>query len=99
MTTPKLKDSSSTALLALAALFLTPGLLILSPDGRIFFLALAGLVSAVVVVAAPSGKKKLAAGVVLLVAVLMALQAWPEYKAHADAWKRNSSRPGEHQGK
>lgn len=99
MTIPQLKDSSSTTLLALAALFLTPGLLILSPDGRIFFLALAGLVSAVVVIAAPSGKEKLAAVVVLLVAVLMALQAWPEYKARAEAWKRHTSKPGDHQGK
>lgn len=93
MTTPKLKDSSSTALLALAVLCLTPGLIILSPDGRLFFLVLAGLVSAVVAVAAPSGKKRLAAGLGLLVAVAMALQAWPDYKAHADAWKKQVTRP------
>ncbi len=91
MTTPKLKDSSSTALLALAVLFLTPGLLILSPDGRIFFLVMAGLVSAVVAIAAPSGKKRLAAAVGLLIAVVMALQTWPDYRAHADAWKRHTS--------
>ncbi len=93
MTTPKLKDSSSTALLALTVLFLAPGLLILSPDGRIFFLGLAGLVSAVVAVAAPSGKKRAAAVVGLLVAAVMAVQAWPEYRAHADARKQNTSRP------
>lgn len=99
MKTPKLKDSSSTTLLALAVLCLTPGLLILSPDGRLFFLALAGLVSAVVAVGAPSGKKRLAAGVGLLVAVVMALQAWPDYRAHADAWKRHRSGPLERQDK
>ncbi len=99
MTTPKLKDSSSTALLALAVLCLTPGLIILSPDGRLFFLVLAGLVSAVVAVAAPSGKKRLAAGLGLLVAVVMAVQAWPDYKAHADAWKRHASGQPERQGK
>lgn len=93
MTTPKLKDSSSTALLALAVLFLTPGLLILSPDGRLFFLALAGFVAAVVAFFAPSGKKRLAAGVGLLVAVIMAVQAWPDYKANADAWKKQVTRP------
>jgi len=93
MTAPKLKDSSSTALLALTVLFLAPGLLILSPDGRIFFLGLAGLVSAVVAVAAPSGKKRAAAVVGLLVAAVMAVQAWPEYRAHADARKQNTSRP------
>ena len=91
MTTPKLKDSSSTALLALTVLFLAPGLLILSPDGRLLFLALAGLVSAVVAVAAPSGKKRAAAVVGLLVAVVMALQIWPEYRAHSDTWKRHTS--------
>ena len=99
MTTPKLKDSSSTALLALAVLCLTPGLIILSPDGRLFFLVLAGLVSAVVAVAAPSGKKRLAAGVGLLVAVVMAVQIWPDYKANADAWKRHTTRQAERQGK
>ncbi len=92
MTTPKLKDTSSTALLALAFLCLTPGLIILSPDGRLFFLVLAGLVSAAVAVAAPSGKKRLAAGLGLLVAVVMALQVWPEYRAHSDAWKWNTSK-------
>ena len=28
-----------------------------------------------------------------LVAVAMALQAWPDYKAHADAWKKQVTRP------
>lgn len=99
MTTPKLKDSSATALLALAILFLTPGLVILSPDGRLFFLVLAGLISAVVFIAAPSRRKRAAAVVGLLVAVVMAVQTWPEYKAHADAWKAHTSRQAERQGK
>jgi len=93
MMKPRLKDSSSTALLALAALFLAPGLLILSPDGRLFFLVLAGLVSAVVVIAAPPGKKRLFAGIVLVIAVVMSLQAWPEHRAHADARKKQMSLP------
>jgi hypothetical protein len=42
-----MKESSSTALLALSALFLAPGMLILSPDGRLFCLLLAGLASAI----------------------------------------------------
>ena len=99
MATPKLKDSTSTALLALIALFLAPGLLILSPDGRLFFLALAGLVSAVVAIAAPSGKKRLVAAVALVIAVVMALQAWPEYKTHADARKQQVSPLSERNGK
>jgi membrane protein implicated in regulation of membrane protease activity len=93
MTTPKLKESSSTALLGLTALCLAPGLLILSPDGRLVFLALAGLVSAVVLFAAPSGKKRLLAGIALLIAIVMAVQAWPEYRAHADARKKQMSLP------
>ena len=89
----KLTHSTATALLGLAALFLAPGLLILSPDGRLLFLALAGLVSAIVLITAPSGKKRLLAGIALVVAVVMAIQAWPEYRAHADARKRYSSQP------
>ena len=93
MMKPRLKDSSSTALLVLSALFLAPGMLILSPDGRLFFLALAGLVSAVVLLAATSGKKRLVAGIALLLAVVMAIQAWPEHRAHADARKKQMSLP------
>ena len=99
MTTPKLKDSSSTTLLVLAALFLVPGLIILSPDGRLFSLALAGLVSAVVLLAAPSRKKRVIAGIGLFIAVVMAIQTWPEYKAQTDAWKKHTSRQVEQKGK
>ncbi len=95
----KLKDSSSTTLLVLAALFLVPGLIILSPDGRLLSLALAGLVSAVVLLAAPSRKKRVIAGIGLFIAVVMAIQTWPEYKAHSDAWKKHTSRPVEQKGK
>ena len=99
MMKPRMKETSSTTLLVLAALFLVPGIIILSPDGRLFFLVLAGLVSAVVAIAAPSGKKRLLAGIALLVAVVMAIQTWPEYKAHMDAWKKHTSRQVEQKGK
>ena len=99
MTTPKLKESSSTALLALSALFFVPGVLILSPDGRLLFLALAGLVSAVVLIAAPSPKKRVIAGIGLFIAVVMVIQTWPEYKAHADARKKHISGQVEQEGK
>ena len=95
MMIPKLKESTATTLIALAALFLAPGLLILSPDGRLSFLTLAGLVSTVVVLTAPSGKKRLVAGVALVFAVALAIQAWPEYRALNDAWKQHTSRPAE----
>jgi len=95
MMNPRLKDSSSTALLVLAALFLAPGILIGSPDGRIFFLVLAGLVSAVVVIAAPSRKKRIAACIGLLLVVALAIPTWSEYRAHSDSWKKHHSRPVE----
>ena len=95
MMTPKLKDSSSTALLALAALFLMPGILILSPDGRIFFLVLAGIVSAVVAIAGPSQKKRITACIGLLLVVALAIPTWSEHRAHSDSWKKHHSRPVE----
>jgi uncharacterized membrane protein len=91
--TPKLKDSSSTALLVLSALFLAPGILIGSPDGRLFFLLLAGLVSAIVLIAGPSRTKRIVAALSLLLAVVLAIPTWPEYRAHSDAWKKHNSRP------
>ena len=95
MKTPKLKDSSSTTLLALSALFLAPGMLVGSPDGRIFFLALAGLVSAVVVIAGPSRKTRVAACIGLLLVVALAIPTWSEYRAHNDSWKKHHLRPVE----
>ncbi|MGE5856393.1 MAG: hypothetical protein ACM34C_07490 [Syntrophaceae bacterium] len=95
MKTPKLKDSSSTTLLVLSALFLAPGMLIGSPDGRIFFLALAGLVSAVVVIAGPSRKKRVAACIGLLLVVALAIPTWSEYRATYDSWKKHHLRPVE----
>jgi flagellar biosynthesis protein FliP len=94
-----MKESSSTALLVLSALFLAPGMLILSPDGRLFFLVLAGLVAAAVVIAAPSRKKRIVAAIGLLLAVALAIPAWSEYRAHADAWKKHTSRPLEQTNK
>jgi len=94
-----MKESSSTALLALAALFFVPAVLILSPDGRLFFLALAALVSVIVLIAAPSRMKRTAACIGLLLAVALAIQAWPEYKANADAWRKHTSQPAEQKSK
>jgi membrane protein implicated in regulation of membrane protease activity len=93
LTIPKLKESTTTALLALIALLLAPGLLILSPDGRLFFLALAGFISAIVAIFAPSGKKRLVATVALVIAVVTALQTWPEYRSHADTRLKRISQP------
>ena len=99
MIKPRLKDSPSTALLVLSALFLAPGMLILSPDGRLVFLVLAGLVSAAVVIAAPSRKKRIVAATGLLLAVVLAIPTWPEYCRHAAAWEKHHSRPLEQNGK
>ena len=98
MMKPRMKETSSTTLLVLAALFLLPGLIILSPDGRLFSLALAVFVSSVVLIAAPSRKKRVLAGIGLFIAVVMAIQTWPEYKAHADARKKHISGQVEQKG-
>ena len=95
----RIRESSSTALLVLSALFLAPGMLTLSPDGRLFFLALAGLVSAIVLIAAPSRKKRIVAAIGLLLAVALAIPTWWEYRAHSDAWKKHNSRPLEQKSK
>ena len=90
-----MKESSSTALLVLSALFLVPGMLILSPDGRLFCLLLAGLISAAVVIAAPSRKKRIAACIGLLLVVALTIPTWSEYRAHSDTWKKHVLRPQE----
>jgi hypothetical protein len=99
MMKPAMKDSSATALLALAALFLAPGMLILAPDGRLFFLVLAGLASAVVAIAGPSREKRIAACIGLLLAAALAIPTWPESRSHFDSWKKHTSRPVEQRSK
>ena len=89
----RIHESSSTTLLVLSALFLAPGVLILSPDGRLFFLVLAGLISVIVHIAGPSWKKRVAACIGLLLAVALAIPTWSEYCAHSDAWEKNVLRP------
>ena len=95
----RIRESSSTALLVLSALFLVPGMLILSPDGGLLFLVLAGLVSVIVLIAGPSRKKRIAACIGLLLAVALAIPTWSEYRAHSDAWKKHNSRPLEQKNK
>lgn len=93
MLKPRLKDSSSTALLVLAALFFVPAVLILSPDGRLFFLVLAGIVSVIVLIAGPSRKKRIAACIGLLLFAVLVIPTWSEHRVHSDAWKKHNSRP------
>ena len=76
-----MKDSSVMALLAFAAILLVPGSAVISPDGRIFFLALAAICAAL---AALGGKKKTAraaAAVVLLASLALAFSTYPEHRA------------------
>jgi len=95
----RIQEASSTALLVLFALFLVPGMLILSPDGRLFFFVLAGLVSVIVLIAGPSRKKRIAACIGLLLAVALAIPTWSEYRAHSDTWKKHVLRPQEQNSK
>ena len=74
-------------------------MLILSPDGRLFCLVLAGLVSAARRHRGPSRKKRIAACIGLLLVVTLAIPTWSEYRAHSDTWKKHVLRPQEQNSK
>ena len=94
----KMKDTSSTALLVFAAVCLLLGLVILSPDGRIFSLVLAGIMTAVVLVFGGSRKKRIVALVILLAVIAQAIPTFRESRASSDAQRKRAAERLENRG-
>jgi uncharacterized membrane protein len=79
----RLGDQSAGTLAWLAVFLLIPGLLIMSPTGRIFFIALAAAVALVPVVFG-STKRRIFGGVVLAICLLLGPATYLEHRKISD---------------
>lgn len=86
------KDSSVKALLVMSVILLVLGIVIMSPDGRLFSLALAGICAAVAALGGKSKGKRIAAVLVFAAALGLAVSTYPEHRASFDHY-RKSVRP------
>lgn len=83
----KIKRSSSTALLVLSGMFIAAGNVILSPDGRVFFLILAGVIGVVILFFGPSPTRRIFALLILSAVVLQIIPAWSEHRRLQDRYR------------
>ena len=79
----KLRDESAGTLNWLAGLLLLPGLAIMSPTGRIFFIVLAAIVALIPVVFS-SGKRRIVGAVILLVCLVIVAPTYLEHRKLSD---------------
>jgi hypothetical protein len=87
-----MKDSSVKALIAMSVILLIPGTAIMSPDGRLFFLVLAGICAAAAAIGGKSKGKRIAAVLIFAAALGLAVSTYPEHRASFDQY-RKSARP------
>ena len=94
----KMKGSSSTTLLVLAAVLAVVGGMIATPDGRLLVLVVAGLMTLPVLLFGASLIRRVIALVVLVGVVLQAVPAWREYDTRSDPYRtrvRESQKAGD----
>lgn len=82
----KLTDKTATTLNWLAAFFLVPGVLIISPAGRILFVVLAAIIALIPLVFS-NGKRRVFAGIVFGIALLLAFVTYPDFNKDQDAYR------------
>lgn len=88
----KMKNSSSTTLLVLAATLAALGGIILSPDGRLFSLVLGGFAASVILVFGPSHVRRIVALLLLAVIILQALPALRQSRSLMDGYRNEGHR-------
>jgi hypothetical protein len=90
-----LKGSSVNALLVLSIVLLVPGAAIISPDGRLFVLVIAGICAITAVIGGKSKGKRIAAILILAAVLGLALSTYSEHRtspASYDKYKEHSCR-------
>lgn len=85
-----MEKSSASALFAISLIFLVLAFMILSPDGRLICLTLAGLTSAPILILRVSWVKRILALMVLVIVVLQSISTYPEYKSRIDYYKKKA---------
>lgn len=87
-----MKESSVNALLVLSIILIIPGTAIMSPDGRIFFLALAGICAAVAAIGGKGRVKRITAVLIIAVVLGLSLATYSEHRISYEKYKGAAGR-------
>jgi len=87
-----MKNSSVNALLVLSVVLLVPGTAIISPEGRLLFLVLAGICASVAVIWGKPKGKRIAAAVVLATVLVLALLGYSEHQTSFQKYRDRAVR-------
>ena len=85
----RLPDKSANSLIWLAVFLLIPGLMIQSPSGRFFFVALSGLVALVPMIFG-NAKRRVFAGVVATISLLIVIGTYEEFCQDQDSYRERA---------
>lgn len=87
-----MKDSSVKALLVMSVVLLVPGTAIMSPDGRLFFIVLAGVCAAVAAIGGKAKGKRIAAIVIFAAVLGLAVSTYSEHRISYDKYRNAAGR-------
>jgi membrane protein implicated in regulation of membrane protease activity len=87
----KMIASSQTAFLVLAGIFAILSGMILTPDGRLLPLFIAGLIAVIILFVGSSRAKRFIALIILAVVVYLFIPAWQQYRSHLDQYRNRVS--------
>jgi len=90
----KMNPSSQVALLVIACASAILGSMILSPDGRLLPLFVAGLIAVILLSVDSSLIKKCLALLLLASVVYLILPAWKQYRSHLDQYRNRATSGG-----
>jgi uncharacterized membrane protein YccC len=89
----RLSDQSANTLVSFALLLLVPGVLVPSPTGRFFFLALAALIALVPLIFG-SVKRRVFAGLVFGISLLIGTATYPDFRKDYDPYLERARAEG-----
>lgn len=87
-----MKDSSINALLVLSVVLLVPGTAVMSPDGRLFFLVLAGICAAVAALFGRTRGRRTAAVLIFIAVLVLCVSTFPEHRTSYDSYRNAAGR-------
>lgn len=87
-----MKESSANALLAFSIILLLPGMMIISPDGRLVCLILAGICALLAAIGGKTKGKKIAAIAVFAVIFGLAISTYSEFRTFYDGYRERVGR-------
>ncbi len=87
-----MKESSVNALLVLSIVLLVPGTAIMSPDGRLFFLVLAGICAVAAAIGGKSKGKKITAILIFAAVLGFAVSTYSEHRTFYDKYREHTGR-------